>query len=651
VRRALVGVAMIVALVVVAVFLAPAVIPDSIIKARLAAVAAQRTGRELRIAGPVTVSLFPSLAIVAHDVAVSSPPGGFTADFLQARTVEASVKLLPLLHGAIEIEHCRVSGLRANPEIDRDGKRNWIFHRPTAPATSATSASNGDFFALSSATIDLADGAARYLDQRSGKFWRASDISMTMSLPALPGPARVEGTAAVDGEKVAYTLTAASPEALGRGGTSGVSLSIVSAPLNLDFTGEIGGGASKARGAIRLGAPSLRHLLTWTGLFDLRSEPGALSIDGNLDASRSKFVLSDAKLVLGAIKANGTLSVERGAKRPALAGRLDIADLDLNSFLHREKKPVPPPPEPAPPVSSMRVGGVLGVPGEPAPAAAPSSVDLSNARIDLAPLKLLDAELDIRADGLRFHRVEIGHSILALHLKDGRLQVDVPEMALYRGTGTGMIVADDSGPGPGFAGKFDLRGITIEHLPLHFAGLDALSGTGDISFNLAGRGGSPREIVGSLLGAGGIALANGTIGSGGLGPLMRNSLGPVVSDNSIPRTLDYDSLSASWTVAQGVLRSTDLKLGGAKLTATASGSLDLSRRSIDYLWFPDIAGVGRARIAISGTWDAPIYRAESVTIIRSPPPATAKPAAPPPATAKPAAPPPASKPTAPPRRR
>ena len=66
----------------------------------------------------------------------------------------------------------------------------------------------------------------------------------------------------------------------------------------------------------------------------------------------------------------------------------------------------------------------------------------------------------------------------------------------------------------------------------------------------------------------------------------------------------------------GVLHNSDLKLVGPWLSATGSGTLDLGPRQIDYLWQPDIAGIGNARVAITGDWDNPQYKVQSVTITK-----------------------------------
>jgi hypothetical protein len=62
------------------------------------------------------------------------------------------------------------------------------------------------------------------------------------------------------------------------------------------------------------------------------------------------------------------------------------------------------------------------------------------------------------------------------------------------------------------------------------------------------------------------------------------------------------------------LHNGDLKLSGPQASATGAGTLDLAQRRIDYLWQPDIAGLGNARIQITGPWDAPDYKIEQLNI-------------------------------------
>jgi AsmA protein len=619
VKKLLIGVLAAIAVLLIAALAAPLLVPADFVKGRVAALIEQKTGRELRIAGPISFSLLPSLALVAHDVTLSSPPGGFSGNLLQVETVDLSLKALPLLHGAIEIDHLRLEQPAINFEIDKGGGRNWIFHRAAKPSATATPASSAGSFSLTAGNVTIVGGKTSYLDQRNGKKRIATDLTMTLSLPSPAGPLEAAGTAMWNGDVVRLALTLASPDALQDGSASAATIAFSAVRGTIDFHGEIGGkGPQKATGAIAVKLPSARDFLAWAQvpLAAHGSGLGPLSIDGKIAVAGGKLNLTDATIALDAIAAKGTLTVARGSERPALSGHLDIDRLDLNPYAAAKGEPPPHGTSSAGAATPAATPPPAAAPQSPVAPPPPPSPRWSDAAFDLAPLKIVDADLDVTANAIRLRAIDIGKSTLGLHLKDGRLELDLKEMALYRGKGTGEIVADGGGPAPAFAANLVLTGITVERFPLNIAGLDQLSGTGDVSLLLNARGGDMREIVGSLYGGGRLNFADGTIGSAGLGPLMKNSIGPAANEAAIPREIDYRSLSGSAMIERGILRNSDLKLVSPKLTATGAGALDLPARTIDYLWQPNIAGLGSARIAITGAWDAPAYKALSVSITK-----------------------------------
>ena len=141
-----------------------------------------------------------------------------------------------------------------------------------------------------------------------------------------------------------------------------------------------------------------------------------------------------------------------------------------------------------------------------------------------------------------------------------------------------------------------------------------MRGTGDLAFDVAARGKRARELIALLSGTANVNFTDGSIQTDGLGGL-KNHLG-FAGDKIVPRQIEYQSLSASATIAQGVLHNNDLRLVGPRLSATGSGILDLAPHRIDYEWQPDIVGLGNARIAISGDWDNPNYDVKSLNITK-----------------------------------
>ena len=508
----LIGLAVLFTVIIVVLVAAPIIAPSDFITAQIASMVRQKTGRDLRISGPISFTVMPRFALVAHDVALANP-SGFSGDFLSMKTLDIRLRALALLHGSIEIDQLNLLQPRADFEVDNAGRRNWVFYPPKPPLSTAppVRSSGGPYFITGYVTI--VGGAASFLDHRGGPKRRVEDLNMTLSLPSLDKPLKTAGSAIYNGDPINFAATIASPAELRYGRASAAMVHIVgSGHGKVDFLGEIDGSdVHHASGTIRVEIPSLRDLIAWAQIRLVKQdkELGPLVIDGKIDGDAAKLTLTDATIRLDQVTAEGTYVLTRTRQ-------------------HQE--------------------------------------------------------------------------------------LDLDNVALYGGKGGGKIVADEADRTPTVRVSFDLTGITVHDIDINIAGFDKLSGTGDVSVNLAATGKNAHDLVASLDGSGRINFTNGTIGSAGPTALMK--IGPVIGDAATRHEIEYRSLSASATIVRGVLHNNDLKLVGPWLSATGSGTLDLGPRQIDYLWEPEIAGIGTARIAITGNWDNPQYKVQSVTITK-----------------------------------
>ena len=603
-----------IAAILIAALAAPLLVPDDFVNEKIARLVRDKTGRDLRIAGPIRVSFLPKLELAADDVSLSNPPGTFGSDLLRAKRIEISVRLLPLLHHSIEVDRAELTQPTIHFEIDKQGRRNWIFPRATVPQPTAVAAGNGGSFTVTIADLTIARGALEYVDQRKSINHLATDLAANFSMPTLHGPAKAEGSAIWNGKTVNIALTATSPDALMRGETSATSIRLLSTEFEAEFAGVIGTRRpAKAAGTIRLNLPSVHNFGEWAGIRLIAAETalGRLSVNGKIDAVGSKIALTDSEITLDAIAAQGALSLDRGGARPAISGQLKLDTLDLNPYL----KPWPAAPSSlarsAPAVPSEATAATL-----PQAAGSDTSPHWSEAPIDFSPLRIADADLRLSAKALRFRDIEIGESELALRLKGGELALDLSDMTLYGGSGTGKIIADGSGAVPAVAIRFDLHGIDAGPLLRAAVGIDQVAGKGDLFMNLAGRGRNPQEIISSSTGDGRIELANGKLTSSGLGDFTNGAAWPGARSNSTQKDVDFLALTASGTISDGTLHNNDLKLVAPKMSATGSGAIDLSSRGVQYRWVLNVPDLGSARVLVAGPWEDPEYRTESVTITK-----------------------------------
>ena len=121
-KKLLIGVAVVVVLVIAAAIAVPFFIPLDTYKGKIVALVKSETGRDLKIDGPVHFSLFPSVALEANDVSLSNPAGAVSPNMVQLKTLDVELKLLPLIHGGLEISQFKLVQPAIALEVDKQGK-------------------------------------------------------------------------------------------------------------------------------------------------------------------------------------------------------------------------------------------------------------------------------------------------------------------------------------------------------------------------------------------------------------------------------------------------------------------------------------------------------------------------------------------------
>jgi AsmA protein len=603
VKKLLIGFAVVIVLVIAAAIAVPFFIPLDTYKAKIIALVKSETGRDLKIAGPIHFSLFPSVALEANDVSLSNPAGAASPNMVQLKTLDVELKLIPLLHGGLEISQFKLVQPVIALEVDKQGKPSWAF-TPAAPAGAAPPAAQP---AAPSTPAASGDSAANFSAISLG------DVSIVdgQALPSLDEPFAAKGGAVWDGEKATLTLQIDKPGAVQHGGASPVAITFAAAPINFAFKGDATGVAlSKLTGGIDLSIPSVRGLAKWAGVaFDAPGTGfGRMTLSGKIDKQGDKIAFSNAVITLDAIKATGALTVDTGGAKPALSGRLDVDKLDVNPYLASENKSAG--------TSTSTSNSGAGAGAAPPAASSAKSSGWSDTPIDVSPLKLANADFDLSANSILYRKIQIGKSALSLHLKDGRFEADLSQIALYQGKGQGKFTVDGSGATPAIAMNFNLSGVAIQPLAKDTADFDRLSGTGSVVIDVTGHGKSQREIVNSLGGKGSLNLANGKIQGVNLVAFVKNTAQALTSAIGGNNATDFGALTGTYTITNGILRNNDLKLTSPEVPMTGAGTVDLPQRTVNYRVTPNVAGALAVPVDVTGPWDNLSYRPDLAGIAK-----------------------------------
>lgn len=626
-KKLIIGLVALIVLVILAAVIVPLVVPVDAYEGRLIAMVKQSTGRDLKISGPVKLSLLPRLALEANDVSFANAPGAATPQMLTLKQLVVQLKLLPLLHGAVVIDRFVLVDPVIALQVDKAGRPNWVFNtaattpsgkaapaKPAAPAPASSSSSGGglSLSGLSLQNVQLSNGKISYLDQRTGKLTEIDSIDMKLSLPDLDNPMSASGSAVWNREKATLTLYIDKPGSLLQGAQSSVGVKFAAPSLTLNFSGKVTGlPPTQVGGTIDLETKSLRDLARWAGspITMSGSGLGPLSIKGDVDMAGPRISFTNAAIALDAIKAKGGVTLNTGGARPAISGQLAVDKLDVNPYLPPEKNGAS---TAAPAPSTAPAAGNTGA--APAPAAA--SPGWSDAPLDVSALKVADVDFKLQTGAILYRKYQIGQSALALHIKNGRMEADLSQMALYQGAGTGKVTVDASSAVPAVSFAFDLAHVQMEPLVLAATGQDKLTGTGTFKIAVAGRGASQRALVSALNGKGSLDVANGVIKGVNLLDLAQKAVTRVTGSASAGDTTNFGTLTATYTITNGLLRNNDLQLKSGVVPVTGAGTVNLPTRMVDYRVTPKLPGGVGVPIDVTGTWDNLSYRPDMKAILQ-----------------------------------
>lgn len=206
------------------------------------------TGRDFAIEGPVHLSLYPSLALVAEGVRLGNAPWGSRPDMARIAQLRFDIALAPLLERRVEIGSIEISGADLLLETNAEGQGNWNFKR-TGPAEEEAPAAPRKTSPIRVTLAQLAAQDAK-LNWRSGRSGHTETLDVeSLLLQRHPDPARAPGAwhIAVDGAWHAQKIHAEGGVGVQRDERTGTR----SIPLDLDLRTE--GATASVDGQLGLG--------------------------------------------------------------------------------------------------------------------------------------------------------------------------------------------------------------------------------------------------------------------------------------------------------------------------------------------------------------------------------------------------------------
>ena len=554
------------------------------------------TGRAVTMDGELRPTLFPSLGIRVGDVSIGNPDWVEAGPLLTAERLDVSVEWAPLLRGEIRLDRAEFVAPRITLMRAADGRVSWDVAEGAAPAASVDSAPPGVSdrapgpFLIGFDRAVISGGELLWIDEAAAQTVTVTGLDAVLSLPSGTSRATLEASADLDGRRLEAALAVDGVAPLLAGQVRPATAALSWDAGQASFEGRLSL-TPALDGTFAVDATDLNPLLAIAGAAMPALPQGAgrdrIAAEGQITLTDAGTVhLRDGVVSLDDNELRVALDMQPGEERPTVRGTVSGGVLTVASG------------NAAGPEGSASGGGATG------PAGWPSD------RIDVSGLFAADAEIALRLVGVRLDTAQLGAVELNAALNDGRVVFEIGRVEAYGGRLAGQFVVNGRS-GLSVGGDLILTQVQLAPLLSEFAGYDRLEGTGSASLQLLGVGNDVATIMSGLEGQGDFAFGAGAITGFDLAGMIRNFDTSFRGEGA--RTV-YDSISANFTIDDGVLRNDDLVLDAPWGGVEGTGRVDLGARSVDYRVIPAVMRneAGEDGIAVpilvSGPWSGLRFR-------------------------------------------
>ncbi|WP_193367739.1 AsmA family protein [Pelagibius marinus] len=441
-------------------------------KGRIAALVKEQTGRDLTIAGDVSLRLLPAPAFAAREVTLANVEGGSDPAMVQLEELQIRVALAPLLGGKVRVESVTLVKPEVLLEVLPDGRVNWTFAAAQAsPAGAPAASGSGDepdsgAAGEESIRVDsfiIEDGTLRYRDARSGRAEVLTGLNAELGAESLIGPFVVVGSAVyqevplefdfsldrlVDDGATALSLSLGLP----RSAASGTFLGALSRHQDLQTL----------RGRLQAEGEDLARLIRGLPLAETPSDlPSQLArpfaVTAEISGSDNEATAEAITFKLGDVSLDGEAAATFG-EVPDITASFSTKTIDLDKLLSQEAK---------------GEGGEARSGGQTAEAPAAREDDGAAAAGEAPGLpRDVTASLKLSAGALLYRGQTVRQVDIVARLADGKLEVEKAAAQLPGSSDVSLAGQLSLTPqGPRFGGTVAASSDNLRGL-LHWLGVD-----------------------------------------------------------------------------------------------------------------------------------------------------------------------------------
>jgi AsmA protein len=602
--------ASLVVLVIAVLLIAPAFIDIRDYKPQLEQKVAEATGRPFSVGNDLSLSLFPWAGISFSDLKLGNPPGFSEKELVTVKSFEVRVKLLPLIFKDIEVKRFILNEPDITLVKNKNGRVNWS-QPATAPKKSAaekttqasksTAAEAGlPIKDLTVAEFLIKNGSITWIDHADNTRKELTAVNVELNDVSLERPVTISFSALLDNQPLSIDGTVGPVGKDFKQATIPLDLNVKALKeLTLQLKGDVKNPASKPGidMAVGIKAFSPRKLMAALNQkFPVTtSDPDALgrvALKANLKGDQNKLTVSDGILNLDESTLKFSLNASEFS-RPNLAFDLNLDQINIDRYL--------------PPKSEQK--------------AAQPEKTASKKAIDYEPLRKLILDGRIKIGQLVVSKAKIKDLLVQIKAKNGIFNIDPLQLAMYQGNVSGKGNLNVQTNAPQSSLNLNIENIQAGPLLRDVLEKDILEGAANAQLKLTMSGDDAAMIKKSLDGNGLLRFNDGAIIGIDLAGMVRNveaAFGLEQKPAQRPRT-DFAELIVPFSIARGVVHTSQMSLKSPLLRVTAAGDANLVKETLDFRVEPKVVATIKGQgdtqqrsglmvpVLVSGTFAKPRF--------------------------------------------
>ncbi len=304
----------------------------------------EATGLTAKLDGDIALGILPSPHVRLKGVTISAPSDTADMPLATLNALEVDVAFLPLLSKQVNVTAVTLDAPDINIVTDANGKANWMTPKIEAlMAGKKTSDDNitkddlntgaADANAQENQAVDIAindleikNGAVKLYDARTKKTTTVNAINMDIDADSLKGPFEIEGSLALNGQKIELESDVAALVDDTKNVAAELEIDVDGAQV--EFKGDINTAAPFGlNGALQADVQSLSAALKPFGVTGIPAQFNAFKATGQLNATQDGGTYKDMRFSVNGETIAGDIVGTLNAQTKAIAVNTNLNTL------------------------------------------------------------------------------------------------------------------------------------------------------------------------------------------------------------------------------------------------------------------------------------------------------------------------------------